>query len=316
MNRLLKILVYQEREAAQFAEALQHLDDIVIAVASTPAQALMELPDTEIIFGWKFPTHLLSRPEAASVRWMQVMGAGVDDLMADHTVPSHIIITRVVGQFGRPIAEYVFAYILYLAKCIEPMRASQQKQMWSPLIPTELAGKKIGVAGLGSIGLEIVRKARAFDMVVHGLSLSGQQAHAVDRHFTSAEWTQFVQNLDYVVITLPATSQTYHIVGRQVFEQMKAGTVFINVGRGQIVAEADLTDALMAGRLGAAVLDVFEHEPLPANSPLWALPNVYVTPHISGPSMAADVSRFFLDNLRLYRQSDALYGRVDRTRGY
>jgi len=284
--------------------------------ASTPEAAARLLPDVDVILCWKFPTHLLSSPAAANVRWVQSMGAGVDDLVADKTIPSGISITRIVDQFGAYIAEYVFTYLLYLTKDVQRMRASQLERKWDAFLTGTLGGKKMGVAGLGSIGVEIVRKAAAFDMTVHGLSISGANADIVDRHYAATQWPAFVSDLDVLVLTLPLTPATEHVINRDVLMKMKPGAWLVNVGRGKVVTEQDLVDVLQSGHLGGAVLDVFEQEPLPQDSPLWSLPNAILTPHISGPSTLEGVGRFFLDNLARYISGTPLCGLVNRAVGY
>ncbi|WP_019121921.1 D-2-hydroxyacid dehydrogenase [Brevibacillus massiliensis] len=313
-----KILVYspQAKEVEKYVEILRSHGCTQVAAASTPEEAERHLPETEVLLCWKFPIQLLPSPAAANVRWVQSMGAGVDDWVSAGEVPSRIVITRILDQFGGPIAEYVFAYLLSLAKDLPRLRTAQSERRWEPFVTGFLQNKTIGVAGLGSIGAEIVRKARAFDMKVAGLSHSGRQAHLVDRHFGPHEWSSFVQELDYLVLTLPLTKETHHVVDRQVLLAMKPDACLVNVGRGSLIAEADLIGVLHSGHLQAAVLDVFEQEPLLADSPLWNMPNVFVTPHLSGPSTPEDVGRFFLQNLERYVQGKPLAGAVNRELGY
>ena len=196
------------------------------------------------------------------------------------------------------------------------MKKSAMEGSWDPFNGDTLVGKKIGVAGIGSIGSEIVRKARAFDMEVYGLSYSGQNAHLVDVHFTSNEWNEFVKDLDYLVLTLPLTDNTYHVINRDILLSMKSTSCLVNVGRGALVNENDLVSVMKSGHLQGAVLDVFETEPLPKDHPFYSLPNVYVTSHLSGPSTISGVSGFFIDNLNRFIQEQPLIGLVDRKRGY
>jgi len=310
------ILVYSANEADKYADFLRSAGYTSISTATTPEEAAGRLAETEILFCWKFPTHLLTQPEAARLRWIQSMGAGVEDLVRDKKIPEDIVLTRIVGQFGAPIAEYVFAYLLYLCKNIPRMRRAQVNHAWDSFVPGTLYGKTIGVAGLGSIGSEIARKARAFDMKVHGLAFSGHSANVVDKHYTSREWKDFVQELDYLVLALPLTDETQYVVNRDVLFCMKRGAGLINIGRGKLIKETDLVEVIESGHLGPVILDVFEHEPLASDSLLWSLPNVYVTPHLSGPSIVESVSQFFRENLELYRRGLPLNGVVNRRAGY
>ncbi|MGJ7909671.1 D-2-hydroxyacid dehydrogenase [Neobacillus sp. LXY-1] len=310
------ILVYSPNQAEEYANYIRKKGFSSVMVATTRDEAEKLLLGTEVILGWKFPTELLSSSAAATVKWYQSTGAGVDDLVADSSIPDLLILTRIVDQFGGYISEYVFTYLLYLVKDVARISQAQLEHRWDPFIADSLAGKTIGVAGMGSIGTEIVRKARAFEMKVFGLSKSGVNSEIVDKHFFSDQWPEFVKDLDYLVLTLPLTMSTYHIVNRELLLSMKPGAIIVNVGRGALMNENDLVTVLKTGHLGAAVLDVFETEPLPVEHPLYSIPNVYITPHLSGPSTADGVCDFFAENLNRYMAGQPLAGVVDWKRGY
>jgi phosphoglycerate dehydrogenase-like enzyme len=152
-------------------------------------------------------------------------------------------------------------------------------------------------------------------MTVFGLSYSGKQAHLVDRHYEPSEWNTFVGELDYLVITLPLTDKTRHVVNREILLAMKPNAYLVNVGRGNLIVEEDLIDILNSGHLQGVILDVFENEPLPIENPLWNIPNVYVTPHMSGQN-SEGVGRFFIENLKHYHNNEPLLGLVDRSSKY
>ncbi|WP_163527179.1 D-2-hydroxyacid dehydrogenase [Halobacillus ihumii] len=310
------ILVFHPEQSEEYAACIRDYGFTSVRIASTLEEAENQLPGTEVILGWNFPTPLLTKPGASSVRWFQSIGAGVDDLIADSSIPESITLTRIVDQFGAYISEYVFTFLLHLLKDVPRITQAQIDRRWDPFTSESLAEKTIGVAGIGSIGAEVVRKARAFDMNVHGLSFSGKQAHLVNRHFTPDEWGDFVKELDYLVLTLPLTSSTHHIVNRDVLSAMKPNACLVNVGRGELIDEEELQTVMRSGHLQAAVLDVFEKEPLPADHPFFSIPNVYVTPHLSGPSTTEGVSRFFAENVKRYVNGQSLHGVVDRQRGY
>lgn len=315
MSRMPNILVYY-KEADKYVAILQEHGYNSVKAATTPEEALYHLPGTEVILGWNFPSFILAQAEAASVQWVQSTGAGIDSLVSDRTVPPHMVLTRIVDQFGGIISEYVFAYLLLHCKGIPRLLTAQANRVWDAFSPGSLEGKVIGVAGLGSIGTEIVAKARTFHMKVHGLSLSGNHAHLVDRHFTGADWKGFVSELDYLVLTLPLTSETRYVINRDILLSMKANACLVNVGRGALIVEHELIEVLKTEQQLTAVLDVFEREPLDKENPLWSLPNVYITPHLSGPSKVEEVGRFFIENLRRYEQGIPLHGVVNRERGY
>lgn len=311
-----KILVYSPKQAEGYAKCIREAGFASVSVAATPVEAEKQLPTTEVILGWNFPTQLLSKPLASSVRWFQSTGAGVNDLVADSTIPKNIKLTRIVDQFGSYISEYVFTYLLYIMKNVPRMTNAQKNKNWDPFISESLADKTIGVAGLGSIGAEVVRKARAFDMKVHGLSFSGKNARLVDRHFLAEEWKEFVQDIDFLVLTLPLTDSSYNVINKEILLAMKPDACLINVGRGALINEVDLLNVINTGHLKAAILDVFETEPLPSDHPFYSMPNVYISSHLSGPSTVEGVSQFFINNLKRYMNNQPLHGLVNRKRGY
>ncbi|MBY0122756.1 D-2-hydroxyacid dehydrogenase [Bacillus sp. S/N-304-OC-R1] len=312
------ILVFHPNrsEAKAYADTIRNFGYTFVKEATTVEEAETYLSDTNVILGWKFPTHILNQPIASNVSWFQSMGAGVDDLVADQTIPESIQLTRIVDQFGTYISEYVFTYLLQIVKDVPRMTKAQLEQSWDPFIAESLSGKTVGVAGLGSIGQEIVRKARAFDMKIHGLSFSGKPAYLTDCHFAPDQWGEFVKDLDYLVLTLPLTDATYHVMNKELLLTMKTDACLINVGRGALINEEDLVTVMKSGHLRAAVLDVFEKEPLTKDHAFWSMPNVYVTSHLSGPSTVNGVCRFFAENLDRFIKEQPLKGLVNRKRGY
>jgi phosphoglycerate dehydrogenase-like enzyme len=309
------ILAYSRRIASELRQwLLAHESPGTVLAASTPEEALSSIGDVDILFGASFPLELIAA--APRLRWIQSMNAGVEELVAAKEIPSSVTVTRVIGQFGKPIAEYVFAELLAHVRDLERTRTGQREHHWDHFVAGTLEGKTLGVAGLGSIGREIVRKARAFDLQVYGSSRTGAAAGIVDRHFGPDEWLEFASAVDVLVLTLPRTTDTEGVVGRSVLAAMRPNAVLINVGRGALVDEDALIEFVHAGRIGGAILDVFQQEPLPADNPLWSTPNMIVTPHISGPSTVDGVSQFFLANLQRYLSGEPLIGVVDRARGY
>lgn len=307
------LLIYS-RDAAEYAALVRALGyPGAILPCSHPEEGLRHAPRAEIMLVWRAPAALFRA--APGLRWVQSLGAGVEDLVrAD--IPDGIPVTRVVDLFGPYIAEYIFGHLLHRTLDIPRVRAQQAARRWEPFRIGLLRGRRIGVAGLGSIGRELVRKARAFDMEVWGLSRSGAPVEGVARVFRPEERLEFVAGLDVLASVLPRTPATDRLFGAAEFAAMKPGALVVNCGRGAVLDEAALVDALRSGHLGGAILDVFATEPLPPDSPLWGLPNVTVTPHISGPSVPAEVAAFFMENFRRHRAGEPLAGVVDRCRGY
>lgn len=310
------ILVYQPRAANRYEAFLRGQGCTHVYTATTPEEALsvLQAHAVEVVFGSGFPTHLLNTSD--SVRWLQLMSAGVDHVLRQGVIPNRVALTRMVGVFSRQMTEYVFGYLLHIVKDMDRLHEQQQARDWKSFRAGCLLDKVIGVAGLGSIGMEVVRKARAFDMRVHGLSRSGTAASLVDHHVGMHEWHDFVRPLDFLVLTLPLTNDTRHVVDAGVLCEMKPEAVLVNVGRGALVDEQALASALREGQIGGAVLDVFEQEPLANDSPLWTLPNVHITPHMSGPTTVENAGAYFMENLQRYEQGEALLGLVDVSAGY
>lgn len=309
------VLVYAGSGAERYADAVRRAaPGLEVRAATSPAQARPLLPAAEILLSWRLPPELYA--EATNLLWLQSLGAGVEDIAGAEGLKASVAVTRIVDQFGVSIAEYVFAELLARVRRLDVARSQQAERCWRPFVADRLAGRTLGVAGLGSVGREVVRKGRAFDMRVVGLSRTADAAALVDRHFGPDGWGEFVRELDVLVLALPLTPATHGIVDAGVLAAMRPDSLLVNVGRGALVREAALVAALRAGRPGGAVLDVFETEPLAPDSPLWRLPGVTVSPHVAGPSRTDDVVAFFLDNLDRFERGEPLVGRVDRGLGY
>lgn len=309
------LLVHGPHGVDTYADRVQTaLPGVRVVRSATYEDAGRFIRDADVLLCWRFPVELFG--DAARLRWVQSLGAGVEDLMAATALPPSVRVTRVVDQFGPMIAEYVMAELLARVRGLDRARTLQTGHRWEPYPIGTLAQQTMGVAGLGSIGHEIIRKARAFDMKVLGLSRTAKHADLVDRHFGPDGWTRFAAGCDVMVLTLPLTPATRSVVDRTVLSAMRDHGVVVNVGRGALIREADLVGVLREGHLSGAILDVFETEPLRPSSPLWDLPGVIVTPHIAGPSRSGQVVELFLENWRRFESGDVLLGEVDRARGY
>lgn len=308
-------LVHVPHGAQAYADRVEAaLPHVRVLRSATAEEARQQIPEADVLLAWRFPVELFGA--AGRLRWVQSLGAGVEDLVAAPALAPSVRVSRVVDQFGPMIAEYVMAELLARVRGLDRARSLQALHRWEPYPVETLAGRTMGVAGLGSIGREIVRKARTFDMGVVGLSRTGEHADLVDRHFGPESWDAFAAACDVLVLALPLTDATRGVVNRAVLGAMPRQGVIVNVGRGALVDERALSEAVRGGRLGGAILDVFETEPLAATSALWDLPGVTVTPHISGPSRTDGVIALFLENWRRFDAGDALRGEVDRARGY
>jgi phosphoglycerate dehydrogenase-like enzyme len=284
-----------------------------VAVCATPAEALPRIADAEILYAWNFPRELL--PRAARLRWVQNMGAGVERFMVPE-LPRRVVVTRVAGIFGPWMAEYTLGWCLWFTQRTELFRAQQRERSWRQVDPLRLRGATLCVVGLGDIGRAIARAARGFGMHVVGVSQRGKKVPEAARVYKTRDILKAVGAADFIALTVPLTEATRGLIGPAELAAMKPSAWLINIARGPVVDEAALLDALRGNRLGGAVLDVFDEEPLPQGHPLWELDNVVITPHISGPSTPGEIAPIFNDNLRRYLSRRRLRYVVDRSAGY
>lgn len=274
-----------------------------------------ELPGAQIIVGWPAKTEL---ERATELCWLQLPSAGADGYAGK--MPGGVILTSARGVFGVPIAEHVLAMMFALAiRLPEMVRSQVQKQWRRPENRRELLGATCLIIGLGDIGSEIAKRARAMGMHVIGVKRTVSAMPAfVDELATLGALDSLLPRADHVVLALPGTVHTRHILSAGRIGQMKPGACIYNVGRGSAIDQQAMIDALAAGRLGGAGLDVFDPEPLSVDSPLWAMPNVIVTPHVSGhsPHHARRFGELMERNFRRFLAGEGLLNQVDAQWGY
>jgi phosphoglycerate dehydrogenase-like enzyme len=300
----LRILSKHEDEYRRLIEAA-HLPDLEIL----PAPGL----DMEILFGEPnlIRDALASFPD---LKWVQANWAGVEPLL-DPALRRNYILTNARGVFGPLMSEFVFGYLLLHERKILQRLEAQKEQRWDLSLTGTLRGKTIGLLGVGSIGAELARTAKFFDLSVRGFTRSSEACPDVDE-YSHTDLPIFVSGLDYFVSVLPNTAETRHIVNADMLKALPEHAIFINVGRGSAVDESALVTALETGAIAGAVLDVFEQEPLPAGHPLWSAPNTFITSHTSAPSFPEDIAKLFIENYRLYVEGKPLKYVVDFEKGY
>lgn len=309
-----------------------------VIVEHRTAETLEELgdvwPEVEVLY----TTKLAPLPEAAPrLRWVQGHFAGVDQFL-EHPLLRRVTLTTSSGIHAPAMSEYILMMMLAFAHRLPRMiehqrRAEWPQQRWTLFVPQELRDATLGLIGYGSIGRETARLARAFGMRV--LALKRQVDRLTDdgwhlpnagdaageyvaRFYAPDQLHSMLSECDYVVIAAPLTAETRGLLGTAEFQAMRSEAVLINVARGGVIDEAALVDALRTQRIGGAALDVFEQEPLPTESPLWHLPNVILSPHVSGftPHYDERAMTLFAENLRRYVAGEPLLNVVDVQRGY
>ena len=289
-------------------------NDLEMVPCDNLEEAMSQVESCNIILG--LPS--LVQPileKAKKLEWVQSIYAGVE-VLVNSPKRTDYLLTGVKDVFGPYMSEYVFAYILALERDVFETFDHQKSKSWEILPYGSLKDRHIGICGLGSIGRHIAETANHFGMRVWGYKRSDDPVDLVERVFTRVHLNEFLAGPDYIVVTLPGTPETFHLLGYDAFRAMKDSAVLINVGRGSIVSEKDLVRALDEKLIGGAVLDVFEQEPLPEDSRLWELPNVLVTPHNSAFSFPEDIVNIFARNYRRFVEGKPLHYVVDFTRGY
>jgi len=256
---------------------------------------------------------------APKLRWYHTPSAGVDRLVEVAEFRQRgIILTNNSGSYDIQIAEHVMAFVFGAAKQLHLYRDQQTRREWTDQDHHELRGETMVVFGAGSIGGEVVRLASAVGLRVVAVRRTGGTVPGASRVVTPDRLADVAAEADYLVVAAPLTQATRGAVSRSVLGQMKESAWVINIARGAIIDEPALTDALAAGRIGGAALDTFVKEPLPPDSPLWAMPNVVITPHTSNssPRVRERTLALFVENVRRYKAGEPLLNRVDWDAGY
>ncbi|MDQ3809771.1 MAG: D-2-hydroxyacid dehydrogenase [Chloroflexota bacterium] len=251
--------------------------------------------------------------------WVHLRWAGVPEPVLDAVRTHPAELTNGSGAHGPAIAEYVAGVVLAHYKGLHVLRAAQTRAEWlADFRMRELRGQLVGVIGLGDLGLSIARALRPFGVELRGLRRTTAPTPEVDRIFAPAALSEFLDGLHVLVVAAPLTPQTHGLIGAAELARLAAGALLVNVGRAAIVDDAALVSALRADGLGGAALDVFMDEPLPPSSPLWAMPNVYISPHCADatPESRERGLALFLDNLGRFVRGEQLRNVVDRQAGY
>lgn len=279
------------------------------------------LEGADALFVWDFRATELRDAwhRADRLRWVHVAGAGVDAVLFPDLVESAVTVTNSRGIFDRSIAEYVLGLMLIFAKDFRQSIELQQSKKWVHRESEMLAGKKALVVGAGSIGRTIAGLARCAGMEVEAVARTSRSSDEdFGRVYASEDLGEALSGADYVVIAAPLTPQTEGMFGAAQFELMDSSARLINVGRGPIVDEPALVEALRNGQISGAALDVFLEEPLPEDSPLWEMPGVIVSPHMSGDFLGwlEALGELFVENFERWQRDEELLNVVDKERGY
>lgn len=326
MNSM-KIVVFWRSGGERVMEIVQKLPQVKCAFVGTEEELAEEIGDSQVLIlsGLEYSSSVLQvlQERGEHLQWIQATSAGVDKFF-DCGLPAGIVFTRGGGLWDKPVAEHAMAMILAFARKMRLIDRLQKRREWAkwPIDASinSLEGKILGILGYGSIGRELARKGNSFDMEIWGLCRRRQEERntLLDRILGPEDLATLLQGSDFLVISLPLTRQTYHLVGADELRLMKQNAILINVARGGIVDEQALVAALEDGHLAGAGLDVYEEEPLPANHPLWEMDNVIVSPHVAGATeLRVDKALCLIeDNIRRFLEGRPLLHLVDLHAGY
>jgi phosphoglycerate dehydrogenase-like enzyme len=316
-----KLIITQDLDPSYNEILKEIIPEWEIFIGKDPSIWVEHLKDAEIIAGWKKEIGEHCLQGASPLKWLQVWSAGVNSLPLNELESRNIHLTSANGVHAYPISETIFGLMLALTRKIHTYVKSQQSKTWHHAnMNQEIHEKTVGIIGVGSIGKESAKIAKAFGMKVIGIRHSGQQEANVDEMYKQDHLNEILPLCDYVVITLPLTKETSRLFGPEQFKLMKPSAFLINIGRGEIVDEAALIQALTEKEIAGAGLDVFEKEPLSQESPLWELENVIITPHTSGSTKYYNkrvMDDIFIPNLKNYiDENKPTINVVDFEKGY
>lgn len=282
------------------------------------------LPEADVVLGFALRPHNIAR--ATRVRWVHSTAAGVGGLLFPELVESPIVVTNARGAHARSMAEHVLGTMLAFTRRLHVSRDLQHERKWAQaeLVRAEpsfgeLHGATLGIVGFGRIGQAVGEAARAFGMHVLAVRRHPEREHGpAHEQWGPERLGELLERSDWVLLAAPHTRETERLIGAAELARMRPGARLVNIARGALVDEPALVEALRSGRLAGAALDVTAEEPLPAESPLWSMPEVIVTPHTAGvgPGLWARVCEQFAGNLRRFLAGEPLENVVDKRGGY
>lgn len=291
-------------------------------------QAKLEhlVPDAEVILLNSWSSRSLDLPKiwrrAASVRWIHSLSAGVERLLIPEMLESRVPLTNARGVFKRSLAEFAVLGILFHTKKLRRLIDNQRNREWDNFAVSFANHLVMGIVGYGAIGRECALLAKGLGITIHAMRRNPNRTAdpLLDRTFGPDELQAMLTTIDVLLCAAPLTKDTHHLIGDAQFNVMKSSAIVVNVGRGPVIDEAALIRALQNRKIAGASLDVFEHEPLPQDSPLWGMENVLISPHCTDQTDKPDWQtlsmQVFIDNFHRYQRGEPLENVVDKKAGY
>lgn len=330
----MKLVMSPATDAERLARIIEAAKPMAVVNAADTTTALREIVDADAFFGKLTPELLRA---AKQLRWVQSPTASLEHYLFPELVEHPCVLSNMRGLFSDVIADHVMGLVLCFAR---NLHVYLRQQTWAPVgdqnAVTDFVGAPgrvspvdsahqhlsdltLGVVGVGAIGAEILQRAKCFGMSLRGVDPQRRLVDGVlDEVWPVERLPELLAQSDYVVIAAPHTPETYKLFRRPLLQQMKRNAVLVNIGRGAIVDLADLTEALRAGEIAGAALDVCEVEPLPAEHPLWQMPNVIITPHVAAasPRIAERHLETLLENIRRFVRGEPPATLVDKRKWY
>ena len=298
-------------------------DGINVLVSNDPVKVHEYAAQADVIVNGTSNPPLLSAaiPPAKRAKWIHSLWTGVDNVLCPEILSSPLPLTNGRGVFKRPLAEWTIGAMLYFAYNMRRMIRQQQDQVWEAFTTEEIKGRTLGIVGYGAIGSTAAELARPFGMKIIALRRRPelfQKDPLPDESFAPAQIHQLLAASDYVLLAAPLTEETRGMIGAPQIAAMKPTSVLINVGRGAVIDETALIQALETGKIRGAALDVFAVEPLPAGHPFYRMENVLLSPHTADhvQDFVHLAVESFLENLRRFRANEPLLNLVDKHAGY
>ncbi len=319
MSKPLRVLLWTDAPTP-YADAIARVGlaerVAVEALARRDMPSHEQRANTESMLAWSSPPGLL--PHMPKLRWVQALTAGVEGWLALPDMPPHLTLTCARGTHRESMPENILGALFHLTKPYAAIVEDQRRRQWTRRVAVPLNGKTLGILGLGAIGREVARLAAALGMHVIGTRRSGAPVAELAEVLPPERSEEVLARSDFVLLLLPATAETDNFMDARRLGRMKPGAWLLNFGRGQLIADTDLIDAVQSKQIAGAVLDVFRQEPLPPEHPFWATDGIIVLPHIGGlhPRRDEIVARLFVENLRRFLDGQPLKEAVDRAAGY
>jgi D-2-hydroxyacid dehydrogenase (NADP+) len=285
MPRLLILLTLPPDVTEQYRARLSRLFpelDIEVVAQRDKAEAVLARADILLTFGQMMKNLNLSLDNAANLKWVQALGTGLDGITDQPALKPSVTVTSLHGVHGAPVSEAALAGMLALSRDLPRFTRNQDTRTWGRWPAKLLQDKTVGILGIGVIAEALAPKCKAFGMSVIGITSAKRDVPGFDSVHSIDELHDVLPHLDYLVLLTPYSAATRHLIDARVFGAMKPTAYLINVARGGVVDEEAMVAALRDKKLAGAALDVFEHEPLPPDHPLWTFPNVIITTHQGG----------------------------------